>query len=141
MMPNMEDNKSPFKEYAEEKVTTALDKNQLILNQAFLIAYNVKEMGKDPKMTARAWQRVWDGVTKSMTGEKVKYQSPIEEAMVSQINNWIGIKVHTIVDNERLLEASKRELANMRDIMEKRKKEAEAGNVEITPAVLPDDKV
>ena len=130
---------SIFKPFAEEKVKHAIAENQLILNQYFNICLAINQLADDKKMTARAWKRVEKAVNGSLAGEKMHLESDIEKQMVALKLKRDGIKVHLIVNDERLLEATKRELANMRKIAEDNRKAMETAQMSVESAVLPDE--
>ncbi len=126
---------SIIKEYAEKVVPPNIQEKELILNQYHAICRTINDLAADPKMTARAWARCEKAVGASLTGEKVKLQNPVEEAMVKNLMNREGIKVHMIVNNEMLLEAAKRELAHAKKVMQDRMAAAEQMELDLAPVI------
>lgn len=126
-MHNMSED-SMFKDYAEVKVKELIDENQVILNRLHVLEFAAEEMSRDPKMTAKAWRRVIKGYhnsrKKQVKENEMKYEHPIEEAMVKNLRNQLGIVFQMAVKNEEMMEVAKRELANMRKIAEDRQKAA-----------------
>jgi len=128
-----ENNQTPgtevFKNLAEAVVTKNASKNDSILKQMYILAYNVRDMGN--QLTSNGFRRVWRGVMATMTGEKVELKNELEKQMVSQINNWVGLKVHLICDDENLMTMVKKDMLKMRDMMEKKAKEEEFAAQEV----------
>ncbi len=108
-------------------------------------------MSRDKAMTHSAWVRVWDAVTegdKRKQDQRVIKLKPIEEAMVKNIRNQRGIAVQMHLKNEELLEATKREMAHARKIVEDRLKAVQEaqqkidqpyGDITVESAVSADD--
>lgn len=123
-MENNESNNSPFKDYAEDKVTEDLNKNQHLLKQRYMLAINIGEMGQ--QLSKNQWERVWKGVTAPVLGKKVELQNALEEQMVKQIRNFAALEAYMIIADDRLYKAAVKELQKMREIVNQ--KDLKEGN-------------
>lgn len=119
----MSEQNSPFKDYAQEKVTEDLNKNEGLLKQRYILSHNINEMGQ--QLSKKGWARVWAGVTAGVTGKKPTYQDKVEEETANQVRKLIGLEAMLIIADKRLLNKAVEELGKMREIYQKQMDSAE----------------
>ena len=120
-----------FKAPAEKMAEKFINENEIFVNRLHMLEFALEEMSRDPKMTKSAWQRAIKGMHQMRKNqetlsdkEKVKYQHEIEKAVAENMRNQTGLIAHMMLKQDAILEQAKREMAQMKKIVEDRQKAA-----------------